>query len=204
MDPKLITEALDALIAGDAPKALELLKALVATAAGAPAADMPPEADPTAPPADPAANAAASTLCRLSGRASVGEALKYVEIAIAALRKSEADASALELTSRQELVGDLVKLGAELPSTAWEGDATARNPVARLLGEPIASLRSRVELLRATKPGAPKSPKAPERTDVVELSADDQERANSITDPDKRAKFIKLRTERLARNGSSS
>jgi len=53
MDPKLIKDALDALEAGDSAKALEILKALIASAAGA---EEPMEAE--APMEDPAALAA--------------------------------------------------------------------------------------------------------------------------------------------------
>jgi hypothetical protein len=51
MDPKSITEALEALIAGDSEKCAEILKGIIAKAAGgaAPAADMPPPSD-AAPP----------------------------------------------------------------------------------------------------------------------------------------------------------
>jgi hypothetical protein len=50
MDPKLIGEAIDALTAGDAAKALDILKALVVAAAGGAAAPTESEGDPAAPP----------------------------------------------------------------------------------------------------------------------------------------------------------
>ncbi len=67
MDPKLITEALDALIAGDAAKCAEMLKGIIAGAAGAAPAATEPDGDEAAklagkepvPPAPPGAPAAA-------------------------------------------------------------------------------------------------------------------------------------------------
>ncbi len=198
MDPKLIQEALDALIADDAPKALELLKTLVASAAGAETSE--PEADPSASTPDPAQAAAAATLCKLTGRKSIGEAVAAVEKAFATLRKAEADQAALDETSRAELVGRLVVVGAEVPATAWEGDAKDRKPVERLRAEPVASLRARVESLEAAK-GIRKPVEAPTRNDA-QLSAEDQAAADKIKDPAQRERFINIKLQRAARRAS--
>ena len=53
-----------------------------------------------------------------------------------------------EAAERRTLVGELVKLGAELPATAW-ANLDATTPVKRLSDEPLDSLRDRVAKLSA-------------------------------------------------------
>jgi len=210
MDPKLIQEALDALIAGDAEACATILKSLVVEAAGGdagepPAADagtdataqaadpMPPKQDEP-PPAAMAASADATV-------AALRTALK-VETPVAVLAavnalKAQVDALTLaaqaeEMKERRDLVGQLVKLGAEIPATAWK-DSDAGVPVDRLADEPIADLRERVAALAA----APRADRvaAPKRNalDVAALSDLDQARAEQITDPAARARFVAAR-----------
>lgn len=69
----------------------------------------------------------------------------------------------LEAKERRGLVASLVKLGVELPATAW-ADQAGTVPVKRLADEPIDELRARVAKLQAAKPAAsdPKPAKAAE------------------------------------------
>lgn len=180
MDPKMVQEALDALIAGDTEKAAELLKGMIASAASgeAPAGESaPPDAmaeTPAAPPAeDPtkdeekaAVAASISRLTRITGKTSIGDAVDEVEL----WRKShiELDAEktnlakereALELNKRKENAATLVKLGAETPHTS--GLAKGKL-VQRLLDEPLAEQTERVKQLLAAKGGKlPETPKPP-------------------------------------------
>jgi len=162
MDPKLIKEALDALEAGDATKALEILKSLIASAAGAPADAAPSAADAVAETADTAALRAEVAELR---RAEAARAVELEELR--AWRQGEdARRAAGEEAERHQLIGDLVRLRAETPATAWEPEVEGapRKPVARLAGEPIDSLRARVAVLRAAGGNVER---VPERTAPV-------------------------------------
>jgi phage I-like protein len=208
MDPKVIREvirkALDAIEAGDESAALQILKELIASAAGAaPEPEEPPaaEASPDMPPEEQTALAAlAREACTLTGHSSAGEALEalralYAERAQRA-QTDAAEAAARELSSRRELVGELVKLTVEYPSTAW-ADAEKRIPCKRLSDEPIADLRARVATLRALRKGQPASKAEP----PVRLGSDftDHERAlvKGMND-DQRARYLELRASRRA------
>src|SRR5690606_31188431 len=63
---------------------------------------------------------------------------------------------AIEDAERSELVGKLVELGAEIPTTAWATDATglpkAGTPAPELAGMPIEALRARVAKFSASPP----------------------------------------------------
>lgn len=61
-----------------------------------------------------------------------------------------AKVAAFEMADRRALVGELVKLGVEIPATAWEDEA-GQVPCARLQSEDLASMRKRVELLSAVR-----------------------------------------------------
>lgn len=188
MDPKQVAAALDALIAGDSDKCADLLKGIIAQAAGAPAepappadppaemeaAAAPPAADPEAPPAEDdeeeekATVAASARLVRLSGKATAAEAVEEIEawrashLALQAeLKKLAAERADLESAERRRLCGDLVRLGAEFPSTVWaDGNAVALKP--RWSNMPIAELRTHVAEQRAARGGkAPSAPKTP-------------------------------------------
>ncbi len=135
MDPSQISEALDALIAGDAEKCAEILKAIVTTAASgepAPAADDAPveemlAADP-APPADEEPKevaAATSRLARLTGKTTLGGALDEVEVWRKSHIEIEArnetlkqEQAALELGKRKENAIMFTRLGVETPATS--------------------------------------------------------------------------------------
>jgi len=161
MDPKIIKDALDALEAGDSGKALEILKSLIASAAGAPVEAAPAaEPDPTEESADPPAAPAGAALRRTP--AADAETIKLrAEVA-----RLAADLDARDLAERQTLVGRLVVLGAELPATAWDGDPEKRVPCERLSREPIETLRARVEALAAARP-APRRNAPPTRTELT-------------------------------------
>jgi len=186
MNPEEIKKALAAIEAGDEKAALEILKALVASAAsGGASAEPPPEvaaasesAEP--PPADDAvAVAAGRELMRITATDSPGAALEVFASTIERVRLIDADRAAVELSERRDLVATLVVAGAETPATAWEGEAEQRNPKKRLLDEPIAELRERVKLIAASRgikkgghrpppsdDGAP-APRALNRTEIA-------------------------------------
>lgn len=160
MDPKLIQQALDALIAKDSAKCEEILKSAIASAAGAGDAGGAPSAEAMAETPPPAASpekpedkenaVAASKLCKLTACASVKDALDTVESWSARIAKLASDEAALETNVRLGLIADLVKLGAETPATAWS-NAETRTPCKRLADEPIADMKSRVVALRSAK-----------------------------------------------------
>ena len=56
----------------------------------------------------------------------------------------------IESTERRACVGELVKLGVEIPATAWEDEAGSV-PVARLRSESLASMKARIAKLSAVK-----------------------------------------------------
>lgn len=179
MDPKQISAALDALIAGDAEKCAELLKGIIAAAAGgevpadAAAADA-PEMESAEPPADAplpdeekkAELAAASRLVRLSGKATLVEALEEIEVwraAYVALEKDRttlaAERATLESAERKRLCVELIKLGAEFPTTVWADDkATALKP--RWTKMPLAELKTLAAEQRAAR-GNTRAPTPP-------------------------------------------
>lgn len=179
MDPKLVKEAVDVLESGDAAKALEILKGLLIAAAGGDAGGDPAVTDDAAANATPEADAekeemmaAARAVITLTGKPTAAEAVTEVErlkkLAVdldAAKEKVEADRAKLEASERKQLVGELVKLHAETPATAWVETVvdgkTVQVPCDRLAKEPIDGLRDRVGKLRAAAPKtAPANPPA--------------------------------------------
>lgn len=204
MHPELLKKVLEALTAGDAAAALELLKEIVASAvagdAGEPAADPSVNAlaESAAAPAattDPAAQddkAMASALRQITCRQSAGEAIAALKEMYGTVQSLNADHARVDNASRIELVGDLVKLGVETPATAWEGEPENMKPVARLSAEPVESMRNRIAILRKSRPAEDESPKRP----TAVLSAADQKRADAIQDPTHRARFIERRLGR--------
>jgi len=71
-------------------------------------------------------SAAASCIVALTGRGSLAESVSAIEawreshLALEADRaKLEADRAKLEGVERRSLVAELVKLGVEIPATAW-------------------------------------------------------------------------------------
>ncbi len=206
MDPKLIAEALDALTAGDAEKCAEILKAVIASAAGAPAdagagdgsgasteaTAEPPDPDPEKDDAEAMARAL-SNMLKVQSAAEVVAAVKALSADVAALKLSrEAD----EHNERVQLVGELVKLGAELPATAW-ADADKRVPVDVLRTMPMPALRARVEAFRQAPRALAATPPAQGATGIAALSDEDRARAEQIKDPAARERFIVARLARM-------
>lgn len=190
MDPEKIKAALEAIEAGDAAKALEILKAIVVSAAGGteePAGE--PAAEPAAaleegaetppeekPEEEKAALAAMNVLQGLTGTSSPGETVAALSTVLKDVAKIKADAAIVELDSRRALVGELVKLGVEIPATAWEGDPAKLNPCKRLADEPIDALRTRVAALKKGGAGRMSPDLAPpvvvEDDEIAALSKD--------------------------------
>lgn len=176
MDQKLITAALDALIAGDTEACAKILKDLVVGAAGGETPAAEPAADGAA--ADelavetPAADgeeekkvmaAAASRLAKLTGKPSIVGALDEVEtwhkshVELSAERaKLAKDKEALDLAKRKENAATLVRLRAETPHTSGLATGTLAK---RLLDEPLEEQTARVAALLAAHGG--KLPAAP-------------------------------------------
>jgi hypothetical protein len=177
MDPKRIAEALDALIAGDAEKSMEILKGLIASAAGgepAAAVEEPAAMAETAPveeeeekPAEVAA--ALSKIIRLSGKTSFVDALADIEVWHASHLKLETETQklaqerkTLEDAERRKLCVDRVAVAGKAPAEVWADPlAAALVPKAYLLSMPIADLRAMcADEIKASagKGGAPKPP----------------------------------------------
>ena len=161
---------LAALVAGDNETASKIVTDAIAakvSEGGPEGAEAPPEAalDPLAqtvepPPADPAkpdekkdpvVAAALSKLVELTHCTNLGEAV----VELTRLQSEREANTVLEVEERKGLVAKLVKLNAETPATAWEGDPAALKPVKFLAEMPIVELRKRVTAF-AMRPGAPK------------------------------------------------
>jgi hypothetical protein len=159
MDPKLISAALDALVAGDEAKCAELLKGIIASAAGAePAEEEKPEEKPEPKP-DPVAAAmpeekpeevaaALSAVRSLSGKASFVASVSdirtwhtsHVELAAERTKLAEREA-VLEGAERRKLCVELVTLAGRAPATVW-ATPDSQTPKAYLASMPIADLRA--------------------------------------------------------------
>jgi hypothetical protein len=166
MDPEQIKALIEAIKAQDGAAALQIAEALLVTAAGGNAEPSEPELDPLAASAEPAPEeptpeevALSAALVSLTGAAGPAEQVVVLSTLIAEREKHAKQVAALELSSRLELVSELVKLSVEYPSTAFEGDPADRKLVARLSSEPLAELRARVATHKAAKAG--KVPNAP-------------------------------------------
>jgi len=163
ISPELTKKLLDAVAADDGKAALAAITevlAVLAAGGAAPAAEPAASgADPLAAAADPAApkpeDEKPSALSKALGFATDAEAAAEIKRLQGAVAKQTADTEQVELSARRELVGDLVKLGAELPAFAWEPRAKDTDPLVpakRLCVEPIESLRARVVALKKAKP----------------------------------------------------
>lgn len=172
MDPKLVSKAVDVLEKGDAKGALDILKGLLVSAAGGdpaaseeekPKPDAPAPAATNATPPAPedeekkkdAAMAAASLAIALTGKPDVGSAMAELsrrsKLAVDVEERESklaADRDKLDAGERRRLVGQLVKLGVEIPATAWADDK-GTVPCPRLANEPLEELRARVATLSA-------------------------------------------------------
>ena len=155
MDPDKLKAAIEALKAQDGDAALKILEEMLI---GAPTEDPAPEAGAEAlgegaepKPEDPATLAAVSSLLMtLTGASTPGAAVEVFRGLKTRVDSLDADRAVIELSERRGLIADLVKLGAEVPATAWEGDAKDQKPAAHLSG-PIVSLRERVAKVKAAR-----------------------------------------------------
>lgn len=200
MSPEVLQKALDALESGDATAIAEALKAVLAASTAAPAAPagddaLAGSADPTPPdPNAPAEKAALSALVKLTGAAGIGDAVARLTAMSATVAKLQAESEALEAVQRRELVGELVRLRCEDPSTAWEGKPEDQEPAAHLAAEPLASLRGRVEKLRARRP-AEGAHTPPTSVDSDGLTSEEAKLTASFT-PAQKAAYVALRASR--------
>jgi hypothetical protein len=135
--------------------------------AAAVANDAPKKDEPAPMVAAKRLSVASRTLARLAGKGDISEAVTEIETWKAShleLEQKRAllaqERTTLEGSERRKLVGELVKLGAETPATAWADDE-AKTPAKRLVDEPIAELRSRVTKLAAAKRSVVKDPVPP-------------------------------------------
>ncbi len=167
-----VQAAIDALAGGDGAAALEILKALLTAAASGESGDSAPGEPPAAagatggnadaPPPEMAA-LARGVLALFSGL-DAGAALQAIEAMKLDADKRSADTALLEGVERRELVGELVKLGVEVPATAWvDPDKTGAElaPVERLAKEDLAALRKRVSIIKSTRGAVPKTAHTP-------------------------------------------
>jgi phage I-like protein len=170
MDPDQVKAALDAIAAGDTEKCAEILKAMIAAAAGSgePAAaeeTTDPTAETSADPAPgtvetsesedeedkPAAVAASlAKLFRLSGKASIVATVAEVEtwrtshIELEEGRTANAKERAiLESAERRKGCADLVVKAGRSPASVWS-DSAGKSPKAYLLSMPITDFRAYV------------------------------------------------------------
>lgn len=103
--------------------------------------------------------AASRVLGRLSGKKDIGEMVREVEawhrshVDLEAQRAQLANERAtLESAERRRLTGELVKLGAEIPATAWKDDK-GTVPAEPWASMPIEQFRDRVAKLAKAKGG---------------------------------------------------
>ncbi len=168
MDPKKIAEALDALIAGDDAKCAELLKGIIAEAAGAEATEEPVEEAPAVEPApeamaegaaapvDPKKEkpaevaASVSMMMRLSDSKSFSELLSKFELYRAShieleteRQKLAKERATLEAAERRRGCVDLVVQAGRAPATVWASDK-ADAPKSYLASMLIADFREYV------------------------------------------------------------
>lgn len=227
--PDEVKAAIEALAGGDGKSALEILeKLLVAAASGGAGTEPPPAADagatssnaevpPPAPgeekPAEEMA-ALARGIAELFAGKTPGEALEAVRALKTSADTVNADRAVLEDSERRGLVAELVTLGVEYPATAWEdtnAEGAARKPVERLARETLSDMRKRVSLIKTTRAargenaGGHAPPPAPTGAELNEskLSAEELSKANEITDPAKRKKFVELRLSRQTKRASA-
>jgi hypothetical protein len=168
MNPEDIKAAIAALTEGNGEAALEILESLLVSAAGtgAPDAGTPPAAagatagNAEEPPKEaPELAALARGVLALFSGLDAASALKAVEALKLGSDKQAADAAVLECVERRALVGELVKLGVEVPATAWiDPDKTGADlvPVDRLVKEALPALRKRVSIIKSTRGAAPR------------------------------------------------
>jgi len=207
MTPEQAKKAIAAVKDQSGDAALALVEELLASALGADSAPADAPADGNAPaeplegaPADPTKDETAAmgqALRRVAKLAGLPEVASTADIEAEVKRlRSEVDAvladkAKADSDERIRLVGELVKLGSEVPATAWE-EADKGIAVKRLREEPLESLRSRVAVLRKSRPALDVA--APDAA-LVELTEDQRARAEKMK-PAQRVRFIELLSQR--------
>jgi hypothetical protein len=165
MDAEQIKALIEAIKNKDGDAALAIAEAMLVSAASgeaAPAASggegdpLAASAEPTPP--TPEEKALEATLTLLTGADGPAERNAFLTKLVEERKAHAERVATLELSSRFELVAELVKLGVEFPSTAFEGDPADRKLVARLSSESIADLRARVAVVKKAKGAAPTPP----------------------------------------------
>lgn len=176
MDPAKVKALIDALTANppdpDAIKAAatDMLAAL-AGAGDAPDAlsntPSTPPPDPSAPGPDPKLPppGTASALAKQFGVKSDAEIVTLFRGMQTQIEALSTERDTADLEARRDVIAELVKIGVETPATAWLGDAKDRKPVKRLASEPIADMKARLEVLRASRP-AQRGHEPPEGADT--------------------------------------
>lgn len=176
MNPELLKKILAAIEAGEDKSGL--LAEIVAAMAGgaAPASDVAASdalsdtaADAPADPNKPA------ELAALTARLAKLEADRAASVQTLSARVAELEAerTAEDQAERVKLCGDLVKLGAETPATAWEGEPEKLKPSKRLQAIALSDLKDHVKALSARGPivNAEPAKKGPAE---IKLSKDEQ------------------------------
>ena len=142
MDPELLKQAMDALIAGDAEKCMEILKGIITSAAGGEEA-----AEAEAPPADPAAEMSAEAPPPADEKkeemlaAVRAEFNRERETLATERRQLAAERAELEREERHALCVKMVHAG-EHPARVWDDPmAIPLAPKAYLSAMPIAVFR---------------------------------------------------------------
>jgi len=204
MDPDVVKEALEALIAGDADACAEILKKLIAGEDATADADSGGEALKEAPDADKeekekekekdvaALSVALRSALKVDNSREVLAEVKRMRSEIDALQLSR---SAEERNDRIALVGELVVLGAELPATAWS-DSEKLIPSPGLAAMSLSDLKNRVELFRAAPRAQAVRPPARGAGGVAALSDLERARADEIENPAAKARFVAARLAR--------
>lgn len=200
MDPDKIKAAIEALKNQDADAALVILEEMIVAAAGGTegAPEPAPEGEALGEVPDPPADEAAlATLKKLTGSTTIAGVVTALSGMLERVQALDADRVASELSERFDLVGKLVKLGAETPATAW-ADPVKKVLKERLSKEPIAELRDRVKKLSDARPGAAPEIKPPASSGDPELTPSELAKAEGLT-PIQLKKYKELRAKRSNR-----
>jgi hypothetical protein len=203
-DREALTAALASLDAGDATAAQSTIRAALEVPEDAPAseaAEAPADDAPPAEPEDEEYTRAVGELLTLTGAADLPGALRLLNARVCAatgtpdLRAASAfmstvlrERSERETAEVRALVTELVSLRAETAATAFANGA----PVARLLSEGLAGLRTRVAALRVAAPKAAEITPPPSN-EFADLTPVELAQAEKITNPEARTRFIAVR-----------
>jgi capsid assembly protease len=178
---------------------IAVLDSFLGSPADKPEPEEMPDGDPAAP--MPEESAAAASLMRTTGKASLVQALEQVEAwkasALehqAAQAKLEQERKALETEERRGMVASLVKGGFETPATAWADDK-GTVPAEHLAAMSLPALRDRVAKLTGSRSPAPARVSPPTASESDEIP----ERLRGKVDP---AKYAATRAAIAARKVS--